>query len=575
MVQQNISKPRYKLSSITKTKIWPNKDGYLRRFFDLRAFRLKRRGLFIRNVLVAKTRKWTDVRRRRWPARSITRQIKVAGRVGKANFWRARKRRYRNSFYTKQQLRFYYGKIKEDAFRHYFKNYKSVVGKPSTFFFSALESRLDRVFFHRRLLPTIYACHQYIHHKGLLINGSLEKSPRTQVLIGDTVSIPATIWNSVYWFLFHRVYYRRWGLYIYRRRLYTQLKKKVFSIQNQNRNSFRSFFNPSVSIKSVSEIKASLPFRLLTSKSKGQYYSFNKSQKFYIKTIKKANTLFNSSRQTNFKGMHKTFFISRKSNPFIGFTSIKRVFNRIKSPFLSNNNFKIKVKKSKQPGTFPAVTKKVFTDFGSFQEYKRFFFKNKINKLKYKAKNKVKVKYKFKYKLKKKNRIFTESATEFSVKSLVNNSFDRHPYLTVREKQRRLNFDKLAKFKELSEDKWNLIFSKFRQLQKRFLSLRFSKKYKKFKSNFSNSFKFKGVSKKFTNNNFFYKKFIQRPLKKKKRLQLASRRKSVHLYIPSYLQMDFRTLRAIKIKSPVVEEIYHPFRGSFAKRRSFYYSRGR
>jgi ribosomal protein S4 len=40
-----------------------------------------------------------------------------------------------------------------------------------------------------RLLPTIYACHQLIHHQGLLINGKIEKSPHALVKTGDIVSI--------------------------------------------------------------------------------------------------------------------------------------------------------------------------------------------------------------------------------------------------------------------------------------------------------------------------------------------------------------------------------------------------
>jgi ribosomal protein S4 len=47
------------------------------------------------------------------------------------------------------------------------------------------------IFFRRRLLPTVYACHQFIHHQGLEINNRIEKSPRAQVRIGDMVGVPA------------------------------------------------------------------------------------------------------------------------------------------------------------------------------------------------------------------------------------------------------------------------------------------------------------------------------------------------------------------------------------------------
>jgi ribosomal protein S4 len=41
-----------------------------------------------------------------------------------------------------------------------------------------------------RLLPTVYACHQFIHHQGLELNNQIEKSPRTQIRIGDRVGVP-------------------------------------------------------------------------------------------------------------------------------------------------------------------------------------------------------------------------------------------------------------------------------------------------------------------------------------------------------------------------------------------------
>jgi len=68
---------------------------------------------------------------------------------------------------------------------------------------------------------------------------------------------------------------------------------------------------------------------------------------------------------------------------------------------------------------------------------------------------------------------------------------------------------------------------------------------------------------------FYFKKY-KKAVQNKKRIRL----KGVHFYIPSYLQMDFRTLRAIKIQSPSQTDIYYPFRVSLAKRYSFYRSRG-
>ena len=93
-------------------------------------------------------------------------------------------------FYRKQQLRFFHGKIKEESFRIMFKNHLITVANRTNSFYSVLESRLDRIFFRRRLLPTVYACHQFIHHQGLEVNNRIEKSPRAQVRIGDRIAVP-------------------------------------------------------------------------------------------------------------------------------------------------------------------------------------------------------------------------------------------------------------------------------------------------------------------------------------------------------------------------------------------------
>ena len=68
---------------------------------------------------------------------------------------------------------------------------------------------------------------------------------------------------------------------------------------------------------------------------------------------------------------------------------------------------------------------------------------------------------------------------------------------------------------------------------------------------------------------FYFKKY-KKTIQNKKRIRL----KGVHFYIPSYLQMDFRTLRAVKVQSASQEDIYYPFRISLSKRYSFYRSRG-
>lgn len=57
MAQSNIYKPRYSITYTAKSKVWPYKNSYLRRFYALRARRVQRGGLFRRCVLVATTSK--------------------------------------------------------------------------------------------------------------------------------------------------------------------------------------------------------------------------------------------------------------------------------------------------------------------------------------------------------------------------------------------------------------------------------------------------------------------------------------------------------------------------------------
>jgi hypothetical protein len=71
-----------------------------------------------------------------------------------------------------------------------------------------------------------------------------------------------------------------------------------------------------------------------------------------------------------------------------------------------------------------------------------------------------------------------------------------------------------------------------------------------------------------------FRRFYWKANKKKIRYKKYPRLKAVHFYIPSYIQMDFRTLCAIKIESPKLNEIYFPFRISLAKVYSFYRSKG-
>ena len=88
----------------------------------------------------------------------------------------------------KKQYRFFFGKIKEQTFEQFFSINRSIISNRNKSFFHNLESRLDMSFFRMRILPTVFACNQFIQQHGLLINNQIEKSPNYSISIGDTIS---------------------------------------------------------------------------------------------------------------------------------------------------------------------------------------------------------------------------------------------------------------------------------------------------------------------------------------------------------------------------------------------------
>jgi small subunit ribosomal protein S4 len=106
---------------------------------------------------------------------------------------RAIRRRYKNIFYVKQQLKIFYGKQKEHRFSRFFKQHLNNLARRNLSFSASLERRADIVLFRLRFLPTIYACQQYIHHYGLLINDKKEQSPYALVVPGDIISFEEPI----------------------------------------------------------------------------------------------------------------------------------------------------------------------------------------------------------------------------------------------------------------------------------------------------------------------------------------------------------------------------------------------
>ena len=492
MKNLNTYKPRHKLSHQTQSKVWPYKNSYLRGFYLIRSRWLKPAGRrFRKYIIVAKNRKWHEARKFVNPAIK-----KVAKKLifGKAAYGRpkAYSRRYKFIFYIKQKLRNFHGKIKEDVFRNMFKKHIMRLASQSDSFFVTLESRLDRVFFRIRLLPTVFSCHQYIHYNGLEVNSKLEKSPSSLINVGDMISVPAAGWLPFYANVFKRIYYRRWGRFVNKRRLIKKIKTLFFAYNRSNNtdSKLKSFW-----LKKAYDISIENQTSFV-SKTQNSFKSFKSDNKSHKRVIRKTKHYYINKLQKV-----KQFF--EKTNEYLFYKSSKIISATNKPNFEKNVALDITV------NNFAFISDTI---------------KSKLEHL-------------------------------ISIKNGVRD---------IETKQRR----------EIMLEKVRFILAKYSHYQKLYFSNRFYKRKLKKRKWFSKYATQRGFSKNKQKTHKRLKWAFFKINKKNKRKQSIRRLKPVHFYIPGYLQIDFRTLTAIKRKSPSWTDINYPFQISLAKTYTFYKSRG-
>ncbi len=219
-------KSRYKICFQTQNKVWIYKNSRLRNFYKIRGKVVLLQGKIAKKFLITKNMKWTVVRRKMVP------YIRTKNRF---------RFNYKNLFYTKQQLKNFYGGLREYKLRNIFKKTWNVeLFYRRNIFIGALEQRLNMVLFRMRLLPTIYSSTQYIMHKGIYVNNELITLPSYRVRIGAIVSIPQEQWFIFYKFLYERICNRFFGqcLLIWRKDFtlkkiqFYRLKTKKLFIKN-------------------------------------------------------------------------------------------------------------------------------------------------------------------------------------------------------------------------------------------------------------------------------------------------------------------------------------------------------
>jgi len=130
-------------------------------------------------------------------------------------------------------------------------------------------------------------------------------------------------------------------------------------------------------------------------------------------------------------------------------------------------------------------------------------------------------------------------------------------------------------FSPAIKENFDITVNKLHIYQKLYFSLRLRKSFIPSLTRFTT----KNTDNKFSYYNNAYKRkklfrFKSKQNKKQLRYNKIVRLNPVHFFIPSYLQRDFRTLRAIKVQSPCPDSLHYPFRISLAKTYAFYHSKG-
>jgi len=211
---------RYRICFQTQNKVWIYKNSRLRNFYKIRSKIILKTGKKAKNFLITKNMKWTIIRRQMVPYLKKKTQFIFF---------------YKSIFFTKQQLKNFYGGLKEYQLRTIFKNTwnKEKIFR-TNIFISSLEQRLSVFLFRLRLLPTIFSCNQLIKHHGIFVNNKKITLINFRVNLGDIITIPKEQWFMFYKFLFERIRNRCFGegLLLWRKEFrfkklqYYQLKKK-------------------------------------------------------------------------------------------------------------------------------------------------------------------------------------------------------------------------------------------------------------------------------------------------------------------------------------------------------------
>lgn len=581
-MEGNIYKPRYKIAFLSKNKIWSYKDSRLRRFFNIRGRKLVRRGLFKRYSIVFNNMKWTIARRFIRP------------------FMRRRKgvkRKYRTAFYNKQQLRNFYGKCKEEAFRNFFKAHLSGISRRNDSFYSALERRADMFLFRTRLLPTIYAANQYVRHQGILLNYGLEKSPNALVRPGYLLTIQPNYWSIFAEVLEQRLFYR-WHAYgLLEKRAFSRLKKKLRWISKVRKYQVKKEKRV---LKKLYLIKRKLvPLKkILLSEYKKRISEWEKLYWLKIINLKNSTISTSNSQSKAFINIFDQFreelatggsFLfgneKRSSNPKI--IEKRTIYKPWSNKFLKNDTNNNLFLRTSQKGIIclPMRRIKPIWSKGSARtlilagESKEF---SETKQIGMKSKPKVKSYWRGSESL-----FFRKLIDIFSFYKKFLNTFGKLKIMELEYKLFLIN--KIVQISKTSNSKmilksikepvttyiqniqqnidaYSIYLNEYAEsLIKRRLKYRRWKIWSSFNSESGETIKT------LRKTPLYY--FIMRKRRKAKRRLSIPRLKGVHWFVPNYIHFDFKTMQSVFLYHPLADEIHYSFKASLPKLLSFYRSR--
>jgi len=623
MVNNNVYKPRYKIAFQAKSKIWPYKNSRLRRFFNIRGRKLVRRGLFKRYFLVFNNMKWTIARRYIRPYMQKRRALR---------------RKYRNVFYSKQQLRAFYGIQKEEIFRNFFKKFLSGAKGRNNMFAIALERRADMVLFRLRFLPTIYACNQFVHHFGLNINGKKEYSANALIIPGDIITFEKAQWSPFVEYLFERLYWRVYGLNVWKRRQFKALRKKIWwcsknkffrksnvillkKIYYTTRRLLRinvTFANylPVLykeirTVEILNRQNTANPYNNLRKNMLFFWQNYRKTMKVLIKKIMITARNKWKIKMWNWKQYYVQYFnsITLLFRLYKTLTFYFAQFKMLELSFyktLINTNTKVdwhrdnsifKELKGLSESTIQNQQQQhqVLLKKQNFLKKINIRFKNKINFLK------QRIKYFFWLKILNKKYALFEKKSVLSLRALMLRKllfFKRKQNLVQQEIfsiQRKINVvetENLSLFKQKNAHFKTLIKKiktkiNLKKKMNNILSTRAALMESKLvlfqhKINFLINFILKRRIKRYSLKSKLSTRkgsaqilyfLTRRRMKKTKKFALP-RLKKVHWFVPNYIYVDYRTLRAVYLYNPRPEEIVYSFKCSLRAIHAFYRSRG-